>query len=35
VVRAMKVEDSGTSFPSDENARACVPWLISEHNACI
>ena len=35
MICTVKVEDSGTSFPSDENTRACVPRLISEHDACI
>jgi hypothetical protein len=35
VVRAVKVEDSGTGLSGDENARAGVPGLISENYACI
>ena len=35
MVRAVKVEDSGTGFSGNENARACVPGLISENYACI
>src|SRR5437764_12292599 len=35
VVCAVEIEDSGTSFPGDENACACVPKLISENYARI
>ena len=35
MVRAVKVEDSGTRFSGDENARACVPGLISKNYARI
>ena len=35
MVGAVKVKDSSTCFAGDENARACVPWFISEHDACI